>query len=115
VSSSIVDYRRARNSSDRDSEVLAMRYPRDWIDLPPAPDFPDAACRSPEVDAKWFFPTRGDHNVRFYAKLARQVCATCPHQTACADDALAAGDMLSGIWGGTSTRQRKRLRREGLR
>lgn len=42
--------------------------------------------------------------------LARQVCARCPVQDECLEYALLAGERF-GIWGGTSERQRRKIRR----
>jgi WhiB family redox-sensing transcriptional regulator len=40
--------------------------------------------------------------------VAKQVCADCPVRVLCADYALAAH--MVGIWGGTTTEERQRLR-----
>lgn len=72
--------------------------------------FQFASCRPEYADRpldQWvdmFFPTRG-------ADLgpAREICAECPARDACADHALAE---KFGVWGGTSERERRRLRRK---
>lgn len=62
-----------------------------------------AACRDrPEVN---FFPTLGES-----LEPARTVCAGCPVRLPCVDYAVSEPD-LSGVWGGTSPRQRAALRR----
>lgn len=65
-----------------------------------------AACKF--VDPNLFFPERGDYVSGEYAKA---VCAECPVVEPCLQYAL---DMCEsvGIWGGTSARERKRLRSE---
>ena len=65
----------------------------------------DAACRT-RPDLNWF-PGQGE---RFDEQ--RQVCAGCPVRIDCLADALAVpGNGDFGIWGGTSERQRKAMRR----
>lgn len=72
--------------------------------------FAFASCRPEYADRpldQWvdmFFPTRG-------ADLgpAREICAECPARDACADHGLAEHH---GVWGGTSERERRRLRRK---
>lgn len=63
-----------------------------------------AACRG--VDPDLFFPDRGES-----LEPAKRVCRGCPVQVACLDHALA-GNEKFGVWGGTSERERRRLRRE---
>jgi WhiB family redox-sensing transcriptional regulator len=41
-------------------------------------------------------------------KVAREVCNDCPVRLRCFDYALSAG--MVGVWGGTTTEERKRLR-----
>ncbi len=62
------------------------------------------ACRQhPEVN---FFPSQGGATAP-----AKAICAGCPVREACLEAALANGE-THGIWGGTSERERRRLRRE---
>lgn len=76
-------------------------------DIPePLGDWTDrGACRTcdPAID---FFPDRGADT-----RPAKAVCAGCPVQAPCLDDALADG-ARPGIWAGTSERQRKQIRRD---
>lgn len=66
----------------------------------------EAACRAADVDPAWFWPSRGQSNDE-----ARAVCARCPVRQRCLDDALSRGEWADhGIWGGTSERERRRLR-----
>jgi WhiB family redox-sensing transcriptional regulator len=71
----------------------------------------DAACASPGVDPELFFPERGEH---WKAAEAKQVCAGCSVQAACLHEALtgpqAHGEDVTGIFGGTSQQERRRLR-----
>jgi WhiB family redox-sensing transcriptional regulator len=61
------------------------------------------ACRG--VDPALFFPGRGESTAQ-----ARAVCATCPVAAECLEHALTKTERF-GIWGGTSERERKALRR----
>ena len=87
-------------------ELAAVRAPVD-----PDPTWRlEAACRGwpqPEV----FFPGRGDTNA---VRAARAVCAGCPVREPCLAFALAE-HILEGVWGGTSERQRRRLRARNRR
>ena len=70
----------------------------DWVD--------QAACAG--VDPDLFFPDRG-------ASLAdaRRVCAGCPVRAECLEYALEAGEKF-GVWGGTSEKERRAMRRQRL-
>jgi WhiB family redox-sensing transcriptional regulator len=77
-------------------------------DLPPddytSEDWADhAACRG--VDPDLFFPGQGEDTRR-----AKAICARCPVQTFCLNEALANREKF-GIWGGLSERERRRIRR----
>lgn len=61
------------------------------------------ACRG--IDPAIFFPERGESCVE-----AKAVCAGCPVRGECLDFALDVGEHF-GIWGGTSERERQRMRR----
>jgi Transcription factor WhiB len=67
-----------------------------------------AACRGQGASRWW--PGRG----KSLAPL-KAICAGCPVQAECRRSALERRGCLDGggIWGGTSARERKRLRREG--
>jgi len=61
-----------------------------------------AACRGNGPDT--FFPSgRAD------AAVARLICDSCPVKAECLDYATRNGD-LTGIWGGTSEKQRRLMR-----
>jgi WhiB family redox-sensing transcriptional regulator len=53
----------------------------------------------------WFFPGRGED-----VRPEKALCAGCVVRSDCLDYAMADPD-LAGIWGGTSERERARLRR----
>ena len=72
----------------------------------------------PEIDLSWqgqancvgvdpdiFFPERGAST-----KEAKAICAACAVREDCLEYALDNGEKF-GIWGGTSERERRRLRR----
>jgi len=58
-----------------------------------------------QVDPEIFFPERGGSS-----KAARAVCRDCPVKAECLRYALANREQF-GIWGGTSERERRRLRK----
>ena len=62
------------------------------------------ACRG--IDTEAFFPERGGD-----VKLAKSMCATCDVATECLDYALRTSQTF-GIWGGTSERERRSMRRQ---
>lgn len=62
-----------------------------------------AACRG--LDPDLFFPGRGQSTTE-----ARAVCAGCPVRQPCRDFAVTNGERF-GIWGQTSERQRRSIRR----
>lgn len=64
----------------------------------------DALCREPDHAAVNFFPTRGEAT-----EPAKAVCARCPVADECLAFALDSA-RTSGIWGGTTERQRRRSR-----
>jgi WhiB family transcriptional regulator, redox-sensing transcriptional regulator len=62
----------------------------------------DALCREhPEVN---FFPERGED-----ARPARAICARCPVIAECRSHAVERNE-IHGLWGGTSVRERRKLR-----
>lgn len=65
-----------------------------------------AACL--HADPELFFPERRD---RHAPRAAKAVCGGCPVLRECRDYALA-DETLVGIWGGTTERERRALRRE---
>lgn len=64
-----------------------------------------AMARCVVVDPEIFFPERGGSS-----KAARAVCSDCTVRQECLLYALANREQF-GIWGGTSERERRRLRR----
>lgn len=62
-------------------------------------------ARCLEADPEVFFPERGGSS-----KAARAVCNDCPVKVECLRYALANREQF-GIWGGTSERERRRLRK----
>ncbi len=63
-------------------------------------------ARCLEVDPEIFFPERGGSS-----KAARAVCNNCEVRSQCLEYALNNKEQF-GIWGGTSERERRRLRKE---
>lgn len=64
-----------------------------------------AEARCLVADPEIFFPERGGSS-----KAARSVCTNCPVRIECLKYALANREQF-GIWGGTSERERRKLRR----
>jgi WhiB family transcriptional regulator, redox-sensing transcriptional regulator len=71
---------------------------RPWVDR--------AACR--DLDTNIWYATRGES-----LNLARAICADCPVRRACLDYAIDNHES-HGVWGGTSERQRRRIRHQRL-
>lgn len=59
------------------------------------------------MDPELFHPHDGE-NAK--AEAARAVCAGCPVRNECLDDAVTA-NVQYGVWGGTTPRERRRLRK----
>lgn len=76
--------------------LLGPRESAPWL----AADAPTAPCT--QVDPDEFHPDTPNGSTA----AAKQVCAGCPFQIACAKYAYDNG--LSGVYGGTSSRERKR-------
>lgn len=62
-----------------------------------------AACRG--VDPGLFFPGRGGD-----LNTPRRLCAGCPVAADCLDYALSGPWGYDGIWGGTTSRQRRQIK-----
>lgn len=90
-----------------------------WLMAPAAPELPDlerllsrpawmnrGSCRG--QDQRIWFPGKGQSLER-----ARAICDTCPVRVDCLQHALSNPD-LSGIWAGTSHKERTRLRRSAV-
>jgi hypothetical protein len=79
----------------------------DWVDV--------AACHAlaetigAERRDRIFFPTRGEST-----KHAKKICAGCTVNVECLNHALDTGEHY-GVWGGTSERERRNLRRQRAR
>jgi WhiB family redox-sensing transcriptional regulator len=78
------------------------------LDLAPAPWRQSAACAG--VDPELFHPDRGPGERKAMA-AAKSICANCPVQRECLEDALEQDDRY-GIWGGLLPDEREQLRRE---
>lgn len=62
------------------------------------------ACR--DESTSLFFPARGED-----AQYAKTICSACPVKGECLDVALA-DPVCTGVWGGTSEYERRRIRKE---
>lgn len=72
----------------------------------------DAACL--EEDPELFFPEGESERYQRQIDAALEVCAICPVVDECLSYALEA-DQRTGIWGGTTAEQRRRIRLGGSR
>ncbi len=91
--------RRGLPAEARLPSVGSLPHPA-WMD--------DAACR--EFDPEMFFPEKGEAAA---AADAVQVCGGCPVQDQCLQFALTLpGTQDYGVWGGTTARQRDRIRQQ---
>ena len=79
--------------------------PGEWADHPARPCV-DPSLGSSKARARIFFPETGE-GVAF----ARQLCRRCPVKSECLDFAMATNESF-GVWGGTSERERRRMRRD---
>jgi WhiB family redox-sensing transcriptional regulator len=77
-----------------------LTIPESWAE--------QALCGQADPDA--WFPEQGRT-----AAIARRICAACPVRANCLDYALSGADtwggITTGIWGGTTPRERAVLRR----
>jgi WhiB family redox-sensing transcriptional regulator len=64
------------------------------------------------ADPAWF-PEKGQQSL---AAITKRICGHCPVRTQCLDYALSCADtwreIATGIWGGTTPRERDRLRQQ---
>lgn len=82
--------------------VLSMQ-PTDWRE--------SAACR--DTDPDLFFPVGTTGPALEQIAAAKAVCGECDAQSSCLEFALAT-NQDSGIWGGTSEEERRKLRKAWL-
>ena len=75
----------------------------DWRDL--------ASCR--DTDPDLFFPVGTTGPAIEQIENAKAVCRECDVQTQCLDYALST-NQDSGVWGGTSEEERRKLRRQWM-
>jgi WhiB family redox-sensing transcriptional regulator len=75
----------------------------DWRDV--------AACRDTNPDL--FFPVGTTGPAIEQIAQAKAVCGECPAQSACLEFALIT-NQDSGVWGGTSEEERRKLRKQWL-
>jgi WhiB family transcriptional regulator, redox-sensing transcriptional regulator len=68
----------------------------------------EALCRDTNPDL--FFPVGTTGQALVQIDQAKQVCRACPVQADCLEFALST-NQDSGIWGGTSEEERRKLRR----
>lgn len=92
-----------------------------WLVEPAPPQPPmtwprwngEEACSKPGVDPEWFFPIQNanisaQRDAELHSQAVR-VCAACPQTGRCLQFAVA-NNILDGVWGGLTPRQRRLLR-----
>jgi WhiB family redox-sensing transcriptional regulator len=82
---------------DQLATIKESNNPPAWMDR--------AQCRG--EDRALFFPSVGAS-----CSSAQVICSTCTVRNECLDFALADSELI-GVWGGTTTQQRKKLRTAG--
>ena len=88
--------------------TLTWTRTHDWD----ADDWRDrASCRTVEPDL--FFPVGTTGVALVQIEHAKSVCGTCDVKDACLEFALAT-NQESGVWGGTSEEERRKLRKQWL-
>ncbi len=98
----------AADQEHRRRAVVASSLGRTLVAHDPDPSWrARAACRG--LDPAMFFPEVGENTA-----AAKAVCAQCPVSRECLDFALANTE-TEGVWGGTTPRARRPLRRALLR
>ena len=100
--------------SIRNARIHSLNFwTKRWIpELSPARTFHDAACL--DADPDLFFPVDGTGTVLDQADIAKRICLGCPVQKRCLTSAMELG-FVSGIWGGTTERERSNIRRASTR
>lgn len=85
------------------------------IPLIQTPEFSEARCadRSITPDPDIFNPDYEDPHKGLKEAAAKKICGECVHKIDCMLYALDKRE--SGVWGGTSERQRRRMRNNGYR
>lgn len=71
-----------------------------WIDIKDWSD--QAMCK--DLDTQMFFPKRGEAT-----KPIKIICSVCPVVKPCLEYAMKSSEKF-GVWGGTSERERRRMR-----
>lgn len=74
---------------------------------PPGPLAWHGRALCAQIDSDLFFPERGGATMP-----AKRVCMLCEVRTECLEEALR--DDLQGVWGGTSERERQRMKGKRL-
>jgi len=67
------------------------------------------ACASPDVDPDFFFVDPHEAGHKQKTEIAKKSCKPCPYAIECLAWALKNNEI--GVWGGTTERERKALKR----
>lgn len=69
------------------------------------PELPQALCR--EIGGDLWYPDDTQTPTTIEVRMAKAVCRRCPEQQPCLDYAIANREQ-HGIWGGMTTKERRR-------
>jgi WhiB family redox-sensing transcriptional regulator len=74
------------------------------------PDFLEGTPPCSGADPDAYFPEKGNSgSTTREIQMAKSICKTCPYQSQCLDWAINNHEL--GIWGGTTERERRSIRR----
>lgn len=74
------------------------------------PDFLQGLPPCSGADPEAYFPEKGNSGSTLReVQMAKSICKTCPYQAPCLDWAVNNHEL--GIWGGTTERERRTIRR----
>ena len=79
-------------------------------DLIPPLFFLEAECYKQGIDPVLFFPMEGGASSKKALRPVYETCEACPVREECLEYALENNEY--GIWGGTSRKERQRIRRQ---
>ena len=97
-------YLRAKASIQLEDNYLSLTELR----FPNFSDKGNPACA--ETDPEAFFPDRNGTISLREIRIAKSICSSCPYKSECLEWAL--DNRETGIWGGLTEMDRRRIRRE---
>ncbi len=91
-------------------EITYREKLSDMVISEPMPWTKEALCKTSSINMDTFF--FDEHGLK-QIKLAKAICSACPVQEECLD--FAVRNLEIGIWGGTTTKERKKMRANHLK